>query len=46
MMPWIGLHKLTDVISQIIQKPVILHPQTWSGQTSKIKEFFWTCFAA
>ena len=44
MMSQTGLHKLADVIFGTNQKLPMLHHQRWSGNTSIIKEFFWTCF--
>ena len=43
-MPWIGLRNFADVIFWNKQKPLYIQHQTWSGNTSLIKVFFWTCF--
>ena len=37
-MSWIGLHNLADVIFGITKNHSILHHQSWSGNTSLIKE--------
>ena len=40
MTSWTDLHKLSDVIFGITQKPLYI-TETWPGNTSLINEFFW-----
>ena len=46
-MSWAGLHESADAIFGITQRLLcIIHQQTWSGNASLIKDFFWTWLVA